>query len=105
MANVYSGILNGTMDAFASIISNNMNIVMKVLGDHYHCHEYSDHCVQCLRNECGWFRYAFIKESIGISDHYPDFCGDQCCGSDHSFQKAIFLIFKSFLKGDFNEIY
>ena len=32
MANVYSGILNGTMDAFASIISNNMNIVMKVLA-------------------------------------------------------------------------
>ena len=27
-----SGILNGTMDAFASIISNNMNIVMKVLA-------------------------------------------------------------------------
>lgn len=48
MANVYSGILNGTMDAFASIISNNMNIVMKVLGDHYHCHEYSDHCVAAL---------------------------------------------------------
>ena len=32
MANVYSGILNGTMDAFASIISNNLNIVMIVLA-------------------------------------------------------------------------
>lgn len=30
-ANIYSGILSGTMDAFASIISNNLNIVMKVL--------------------------------------------------------------------------
>ena len=29
--NIYSGILSGTMDAFASIISNNLNIVMKVL--------------------------------------------------------------------------
>ena len=31
MANIYSNILNGTMDAFASIISNNLNIVMKTL--------------------------------------------------------------------------
>jgi magnesium transporter len=32
MANIYSGILSGTMDAFASIISNNQNIVMKFLA-------------------------------------------------------------------------
>ncbi|MDR1445821.1 MAG: magnesium transporter CorA family protein [Treponema sp.] len=31
MANVYSSILTGTMDAFASVISNNLNIVMKRL--------------------------------------------------------------------------
>jgi magnesium transporter len=31
MANIYSNILSGTMDAFASLISNNLNIVMKVL--------------------------------------------------------------------------
>ena len=31
MCNIYSGILSGTMDAFASVISNNLNIVMKVL--------------------------------------------------------------------------
>lgn len=31
MGNIYSGILSGTMDAFASVISNNLNIVMKVL--------------------------------------------------------------------------
>jgi magnesium transporter len=31
MTNVYSNILSGMMDAFASIISNNLNIVMKVL--------------------------------------------------------------------------
>ena len=31
MANVYTNILNGTMDAFASIISNNLNNVMKRL--------------------------------------------------------------------------
>ena len=32
MANIYSDILSGTMDAFASIISNNLNIVMKFLS-------------------------------------------------------------------------
>ncbi|HCS10831.1 MAG TPA: magnesium transporter [Clostridiales bacterium] len=31
MATIYSGILSGTMDAFASLISNNLNIVMKLL--------------------------------------------------------------------------
>ena len=33
MSNIYSNILSGTMDAFASIISNNLNIVMKVLAE------------------------------------------------------------------------
>lgn len=32
MSNIYSSILSGTMDAFASIISNNLNIVMKFLA-------------------------------------------------------------------------
>lgn len=31
MCNIYLSILSGTMDAFASVISNNLNIVMKVL--------------------------------------------------------------------------
>jgi magnesium transporter len=31
MSGIYSNILSGTMDAFASIISNNLNIVMKML--------------------------------------------------------------------------
>lgn len=32
MADIYSNILSGTMDAYASVISNNLNIVMKVLA-------------------------------------------------------------------------
>lgn len=32
MADIYSNILSGTMDAFASLISNNLNIVMKFLA-------------------------------------------------------------------------
>lgn len=31
MANIYTNILSGTMDAFASVISNNLNMVMKFL--------------------------------------------------------------------------
>lgn len=31
MANIYRDILSGTMDAYASIISNNLNVVMKIL--------------------------------------------------------------------------
>ena len=31
MSNIYRDILSGTMDAYASIISNNLNVVMKVL--------------------------------------------------------------------------
>ena len=31
MANVYSNILNGMMNTFASIISNNLNLVMRIL--------------------------------------------------------------------------
>ena len=32
MANIYSSILSGTMDAFASVISNNLNVTMKRLA-------------------------------------------------------------------------
>lgn len=32
MANIYSSIISGMMDAFASVISNNMNVIMKLLA-------------------------------------------------------------------------
>ena len=32
MSEIYSGILNGMMDAYASIISNNMNVVQKFIA-------------------------------------------------------------------------
>ena len=31
MAQIYSSIISGMMDAFASVISNNLNVIMKVL--------------------------------------------------------------------------
>ncbi len=36
MCNIYSTSYPGTMDAFASVISNNLNIVMKVLTVAHH---------------------------------------------------------------------
>lgn len=50
MANIYSGILNGMMGTFASVISNNLNIVMKALAVITICNVYSDDCIQCLRH-------------------------------------------------------
>ena len=32
MASIYSSIISGMMDAFASVISNNLNVIMKVLS-------------------------------------------------------------------------
>ena len=42
MANIYSGILQSMMDAFASVISNNLNDVMKILSVIHDRYEYSD---------------------------------------------------------------
>ena len=44
MANIYSSILSGTMDAFASVISNNLNIVMKRMTS-ITCLLYTSRCV------------------------------------------------------------
>ena len=65
MCNIYSGILSGTMDAFASIISNNLNIVMKILHLHHHFDGHPHYGVQLLRHECG--RAAFP----GVLDAHP----------------------------------
>ena len=32
MASIYSSIISGMMDAFASVISNNLNVIMKILS-------------------------------------------------------------------------
>ena len=32
MAQIYSDIISGMMDAFASVISNNLNVIMKLLA-------------------------------------------------------------------------
>lgn len=37
MANIYSGILSSMVDAYASVISNNMNSIMKFLTTVDHC--------------------------------------------------------------------
>ena len=71
MANIYSGILSGTMDAFASVISNNLNIVMKFLSIITIVMSMSHYCIQRLRNERQRFRHAFCRKQLGIFDRYP----------------------------------
>ena len=79
---------------FASIISNNKEYRYEGTGNHYYCHVSIPTIVfSAYGMNVADSGYALIKESIGISDHYPDFCGNQCCGSDHSFPRSDFSDF------------
>ena len=52
MANIYTNILSSTLDAFASIIANNQNEVLKrLVGDHDRTHFPGTGC-QYLWHEC-----------------------------------------------------
>lgn len=70
MANIYSGILSGMMDAFASVISNNLNIVMKFLATVTIGHVDSDHDIQCIRYECEHIGDAFCGEPLWVCDRH-----------------------------------
>ena len=65
MCNIYSNILSGTMDAFASVISNNLNIVMKSYYDRY---GYSKYYFQFLWNECCRFTISTMVVPNGTSN-------------------------------------
>ena len=52
--NIYSDILTGTMDAFASIISNNVNTIMKRMTSSVHRPDAPDIDCQFLWYECGY---------------------------------------------------
>ena len=64
MTSIYNGILSGTMDTFASVISNNLNIVMKIFGNCYHCYVYSYHDRKFLWYERKSQRNAFCRKPI-----------------------------------------
>ena len=53
MTNITGNILSSMMDAFASIISNNLNRVMKLLASITIVRQPADHGRQLLRHECG----------------------------------------------------
>ena len=93
MANIYSGILANMMDAFASVISNNLNDVMKI--DRY---EYPDDRVQRLWNESESLRYAVFQHTVGIPDRHTAFDRGKYRGGDLPVKKEIFL---TFLAGGF----
>lgn len=47
MAKIYSDILSGTMDAFASVISNNLKYCDEVFVSYYHCAYCTNDCYKC----------------------------------------------------------
>ncbi len=51
MASIYSNIMAGTMDAYASVVSNNLNIIMKVPHHPDHHHDHPEYRVRLLRHE------------------------------------------------------
>ena len=95
MANIYSGILANMMDAFASVISNNLNDVMKILSVITNRYEYPDDHIQCLRNELKCCRHAIFQDIMGISDCNRDLDRGKYRSSDLSGKKEIFLVFPS----------
>ena len=92
MANIYSGILSSMMGTFASVISNNLNIVMKVLAVITIVYEYSDYCFQCVWYEPECCGNAVFQDTMGISYRYHPFCSGKYYCSDISFQEEVFLI-------------
>ena len=64
MTSIYNGILSGTMDTFASVISNNLNIVMKFLATV---------TIVLLRHECAAKGDALCRQPLWILDR-PGIC-------------------------------
>ena len=80
MSSIYLNILSGTMDAFASVISNNLNIVMKVLASitlltvsytHLGRHRFPIFGGDGLRTGL-WPKFASFNSASG----YHLYCGD-----------------------------
>ena len=69
MTNIPANILSSMMDAFASIISNNLNRVMKLLAVDHHHDQPADHGGQLLRDER---RAALCRASLGLPGHPGD---------------------------------
>ena len=92
MANIYSGILSSMMGTFASVISNNLNIVMKALALITIVMSIPTIVFSAYGMNCKCSRNAVFQDAVGIFDHYYSFhCGEYHC-SGISFQEEVFLI-------------
>ena len=80
MANVYSSILDVTMEAYSSVISNNLNSVMKVLTSITIIMTIPYYDIQFLRYECAIAvakqRHRFSSDLYRIvnSGRYSSYC-------------------------------
>ena len=91
MANIYSGILRSMMDAFASVISNNLNDVMKILS----VITIVMSIPTIIWNESCSVRYAFFQHNTWVCNRNSDFYRGKYCCSNVPVQEKVFLIFSA----------
>ena len=82
MTEIYTSIVNGTMDAYASIISNNLNLVMKFMAGHDHRAYGPDPHHGVLRSERDLpVRRVLCRQSVSVHFcHGPGGLRDRPCG-------------------------
>ena len=95
MANIYSGILANMMDAFASVISNNLNDVMKILSVITIVMSIPTIIFSAYGMNLSAVGMPFSKTSCGISNCNRDLDRGKYRSSDLSGKKEIFLVFPS----------
>ena len=91
MANIYSGILRSMMDAFASVISNNLNDVMKILSVITIVMSIPTIIFSAYGMNLNSCRNAVLRHSVGIPDRYSDIHSTQCDRRNCAVKKEIFL--------------
>ena len=93
MANIYSGILRSMMDAFASVISNNLNDVMKILSVITIVMSIPTIIFSAYGMNLAPSGMPFSSTTLGICNRNSDFYRCEYCCSNVPVQEKVFLIF------------
>ena len=91
MANIYSGILRSMVDIFASVISNNLNDVMKVLSIITIVMSIPTIVFSAYGMNLNASGMPFSRYTVGILDRYSDIHSSQYHCSLCAVKKEIFL--------------
>ena len=93
MANIYSGILRSMMDAFASVISNNLNDVMKILSVITIVMSIPTIIFSAYGMNLAPSGMPFSSTTLGFANRNSDFYRGKYCCSNVPVQEKVFLIF------------